>query len=131
MCSMNTRKSIFFSQTSVRIQLYKQLGYNTYLKLLRLPLSGGKPSRLTKFFVEYDRFVKKLSQLYIQLGYKTYLKLLKLKISKTLHNLSYVVLFFVICFTDGIFDAFNCWNHCIFKVLRVRHFEHLAGIFIQ
>ncbi|VTT06873.1 Uncharacterised protein [Streptococcus gordonii] len=28
-----------FSQTSVRIQLYKQLGYNTYLKLLRLPLS--------------------------------------------------------------------------------------------
>jgi len=56
MCSMNTRKSIFFSQTSVRIQLhdtkeiylfsellarvqlYKQLGYNTYLKLLRLPL---------------------------------------------------------------------------------------------
>ena len=27
MCSMNTRKSIFFSQTSVRIQLYKQLGY--------------------------------------------------------------------------------------------------------
>ena len=27
MCSMNTRKSIFFSQTSVQIQLYKQLGY--------------------------------------------------------------------------------------------------------
>ena len=72
MCSMNTRKSIFFSQTSVRIQLYKQLGYNTYLKLL------------------------------------------KLKTTVILHNLSYVVLFFVICFTDGIFDAFNCWNHCIF-----------------
>ena len=89
MCSMNTRKSIFFSQTSVRIQLndtkgvksqsenrkldeetlvsrkvylftqtlarvqlYKQLGYNTYLKLLRLPLLGGQPSRLTKSFVE-------------------------------------------------------------------------------
>ena len=31
-----------------------------------------------------------------------------------LHNLSYVTLFFVISFTDGIFDAFNCWNHCIF-----------------
>lgn len=72
MCSMNTRESIFFSQTSVRIQL--QL-----YKLLRLPLSGGQPSRLTKFFVEYYRFVKKLSQLYIQLGYKIYLKLLKLK----------------------------------------------------
>ena len=27
MCWMNTRKSIFFSQASVRIQLYKQLGY--------------------------------------------------------------------------------------------------------
>ena len=58
MCSMNTRKSTFFSQTSVRIQLYKQLGYNTCLKLLRLPLLGGQPSRLTKFFVEYYRFVK-------------------------------------------------------------------------
>ena len=72
MCSMNTRKSIFFSQTSVRIQLYKQLGYNTCLKLL------------------------------------------KLKISKILHNLIYARLFFVISFSDGIFDAFNCWNHCIF-----------------
>ena len=38
----------------------------------------------------------------------------KVKISKTLHNLIYVILFFVICFTDGIFDAFNGWNHCIF-----------------
>lgn len=53
MCSMNTRKSIFFSQTSAQIQLYKQLGYNTYLKLLRLPLLGGQPSRLTNSFVEY------------------------------------------------------------------------------
>ena len=54
MCSMNTRKSIFFSQTSVRIQLqlYKQLGYETYLKLLRLPLSSGQPSRLTKSLIE-------------------------------------------------------------------------------
>lgn len=51
MCSLNTRKSIFFSQASVRIQLYKQLGYMTYLKLLRLPLLGGQPSRLTKSFV--------------------------------------------------------------------------------
>ena len=78
MCSMNTRKSIFFSQTSVRIQLYKQLGHGTCLKLLRLPLLGGQPSRLTKFFVKYYRFVKKLSQLYNQLGYETYLKLLRL-----------------------------------------------------
>ena len=127
MCSMNTRKSIFFSQTSVRIQLYKQLGYNTYLKLLRLPLSGGKPSRLTKFFVEYYRFDSLMSQLYIQLGYKTYLKLLKLKISKILHNLIYATLFFVISLSYGIFDAFNCWNHSIFQVLCVRHWHIFSG----
>ena len=40
-----------------------------------------------------------------------------------LHNLSYVILFFVISFTNGIFDAFNCWNHCIFQVLCVRHWH--------
>ena len=176
MCSMNTRKSIFFSQTSVRIQLndtkgvksdwkignrrwlrrsqgdlsfsellarvqlYKQLGYNTYLKLLRLPLLGGQPSRLTNSFVEYYRFDSLMSQLFKSLGYKTYLKLLLLLLSSghpfrliksfvrrllsnqlfliqttiILHNLFYVILFFVICFTDGIFDAFNGWNHCIF-----------------
>ena len=114
MCSMNTRKSIFFSQTSAQIQLYKQLGYNTYLKLLRLPLLGGQPSRLTNSFVEYYGFDSLMSQLYKQLRYKTYLKLLKLKTTIILHNLSYVILFFVICFTDGILDAFNCWNHCIF-----------------
>ena len=114
MCSMNTRKSIFFSQTSVRIQLhdtkgvksdwkignqrrlrwsqgdlsfsdllarvqlYKQLGYNTYLKLLRLPLLGGQPSRLTNSFVEYYRFDSLMSQLFKSLGYNTYLKLLRL-----------------------------------------------------
>ena len=115
MCSMNTRKSIFFSQTSVRIQLnntkgvksqsenrklqflgkfifftqtlarvqfYKQLGYNTYLKLLRLPLLRGQPSRLTNSFVEYYRFDSLMSQLFKSLGYKIYLKLLKLKIAK-------------------------------------------------
>ena len=140
MCSMNTRKSIFFSQSSVRIQLYKQLGYNTYLKLLRLPLLGGQPSRLTNSFVEYYRFDSLMSQLFKSLGYKTYLKLLRLLLSSghpfrliksfvrrllsnqlfsiqitiVLHNLSYVILFFVICFTDCIFDAFNGWNHCIF-----------------
>ena len=121
MCSMNTRKSIFFSQTSVLIQLYKQLGYNTYLKLLRLPLLGGQPCRLTNSFVEYYRFDSLMSQLFKSLGYNTYLKLLKLKIF--LHNLSYVTLFFVISFTDCIFDAFNCWNHCIFQVLSVRHWN--------
>lgn len=138
MCSMNTRKSIFFSQTSVRIQLYKQLGYNTYLKLLRLPLSCGQPSRLTNSFVEYYRFDSLMSQLFRSLGYNTCLKLLRLPLSAVnlvdllihssviieptlfaigysfLHNLSYVNLFFVISLTDGIFDAFNCWNHCIF-----------------
>ena len=31
-------KELIFSQTLARVQLYKQLGYNTYLKLLRLPL---------------------------------------------------------------------------------------------
>ena len=93
MCSMNTRKSIFFSQTSVRIQLNNTKGIKSqsenrkldeetlvsrkvylfhtdfspssvlqatwihaYLKLLRLPLSGGQPSRLTNSFVEYHRF---------------------------------------------------------------------------
>ncbi len=29
---------------------------HAYLKLLRLPLSGGQPSRLTNSFVEYHRF---------------------------------------------------------------------------
>ncbi len=91
MCSMNTRKSIFFSQTSVRIQLHD-----------------------TKSFVEYNRFDSLLSQLFIQLGYETYLKLLKLKPTNSLHNLSYVTLFFIVGFTDGIFDSFNRWNHCIF-----------------
>ena len=114
MCSMNTRKSIFFSQTSVRIQLYKQLGYNTYLKLLRLPLLGGQPSRLTNSFVEYYRFDSLMSQLFRSLEYNTYLKLLNLKTAKILHNLSYVTLFFVISLSNRIFDAFNCWNHCIF-----------------
>ena len=42
-----------FSELLARAQLYKQLGYNTYLKLLRLPLLGDQPSRLTKFFIEY------------------------------------------------------------------------------
>ena len=119
-------------------QLFKSLGYNTYLKLLRLLLSSGQPSRLAKSFVEYYRFDSLMSQLFKSLGYKTYLKLLRLLLSSGqpsrlaksfvgyyrtnsscdriwfLHNLSYVILFFVICFTDGIFDAFNCWNHCIF-----------------
>ena len=81
MCSMNTRKSIFFSQTSVRIQLYKQLGYNTYLKLLRLPLLGGQPSRLTNSFVEYYRFDSLMSQLFKLLEYHMYLKLLRLPLS--------------------------------------------------
>ena len=52
MASMKPRRFIFFTQTLARVQLYKQLGYNTYLKLLRLPLLGGQPSRLTKSFVE-------------------------------------------------------------------------------
>ena len=81
MCSMNTRKSIFFSQTSAQIQLYKQLGYNTYLKLLRLPLLGGQPSRLTNSFVEYYRFDSLMSQLFKSLEYNTYLKSLRLPLS--------------------------------------------------
>ena len=110
-----------FSELLARVQLYKQLGYNTYLKLLRLPLLGGQPSRLTNSFVEYYRFDSLMSQLFKSLGYKTYLKLLNLKTTSVLHNLFYVVLFFVISFSDGIFDAFNCWNHCIFQVLCIRH----------
>ena len=59
-------------------QLFKSLGYKTYLKLLRLPLLGGQPSRLTNSFVEYYRFDSLMSQLFKSLGYKTYLKLLRL-----------------------------------------------------
>ena len=116
-------KFIFFTQTLARVQLYKQLGYNTYLKLLRLPLLGGQPCRLTNSFVEYYRFDSLMSQLFRSLEYNAYLKLLQLKTTIILHNLSYVNLFFVISLTDGIFDAFNCWNHCIFQVLRVRHWH--------
>ena len=67
-----------FSELLARVQLYKQLGYNTYLKLLRLPLLGGQPSRLTNSFVEYYRFDSLMSQLFKSLGYNTYLKLLRL-----------------------------------------------------
>lgn len=65
MCSMNTRKSIFFfadlrpnSITTLQVTWTRNVSQVT-----RLSLSGGQPSRLTKFFVEYYRFVKKLSQL--------------------------------------------------------------------
>ena len=112
-----------FSELLARVQLYKQLGYNTYLKLIRLPLLGGQPCRLTNSFVEYYRFDSLMSQLFKSFGYKMYLKLLKLKTARILHNLIYVILFFVISFTNGIFDAFNCWNHCIFQVLCVRHWH--------
>ena len=135
---MKPRRFIFFSELLARVQLYKQLGYKTYLKLLRLPLLGGQPSRLTNSFVEYYRFDSLMSQLFKSLGYNTYLKLLRLPLLggqpsrltnsfvgyyrtnspcdriHFLHNLYYVILFFIISFTDGIFDAFNCWNHCIF-----------------
>ena len=87
---------------------------HTYLKLLRLPLSGGQPSRLTNSFVEYHQFDSLMSHF---INFK-----MKDKTTNMLHNLCYV-LFFVICFTNSIFDAFNCWNHCIFKVLCVRHWH--------
>ena len=111
---MNTRKSIFFSRSSVRIQLYDTKGVKshsenrklyeetlvsgkvylfhtdfspnstlqatwiqTYLKLLRFPLFGGQPCRLTNSFVEYYRFDSLMSQLFKSLGYETYLKLLR------------------------------------------------------
>ena len=112
-----------FSELLARAQLYKQLGYNTYLKLLRLPLLGDQPSRLTKFFIEYYRFDSLMSQLFKSLEYNTCLKLLKFKISIDLHNLIYANLFFVISFSDCIFDAFNCWNHCIFQILCIRHWH--------
>lgn len=87
---------------------------HTYLKLLRLPLSGGQPSRLTNLFVEYHQFDSLISHF---INFK-----MKDKTTNMLHNLGYV-LFFVVCFTNSIFDAFNCWNHCIFKVLCVRHWH--------
>ena len=80
LCSMNTRKSIFFSQSSVRIQLQDiKNAENSAPKRY-------KASRLIDF----------------------------------LHNLFYVLLF-IMSFTDCIFDAFNCRNHCIFKILCIRH----------
>ena len=85
---------------------------HTYLKLLRLPLSGGQPSRFTNSFVKYHRFDSLMSHfIYFKMKDKT---------TNMLHNLHYVLLF-IMSFTDCIFDAFNCWNHCIFKILCVRH----------
>ena len=73
---------------------------------------SGQPSRLTNSFVEYKRFDSLMSHfIYFKIKDKT---------TNILHNLYYVLLF-VVSFTDSIFDAFNCWNHCIFKVLCVRH----------
>ena len=77
---------------------------HTYLKLLRLPLSGGQPSRLTNSFVEYHQFDSLISHF---INFK-----MKDKTTNMLHNLGYV-LFFVVCFTNGFFDIFNCWDHCI------------------
>ena len=104
----------YYRFDSLMSQLFRSLEYNTCLKLLRLPLSSGQPSRLTNSFVEYYRFDSLMSQLFKSLGYNTCLKLLKFKISIGLHNLIYANLFFVISLTDCFFDAFNCWNHCIF-----------------
>ena|GEM_PF-6906630 len=90
---------------------------HTYLKLLRLPLSGGQPSRLTNSFVEYNRFDSLMSHfIYFKMKDKT---------TNMLHNLFYVLLF-IMSFTDCIFDAFNCRNHCIFKILCVRHWHILT-----
>ena len=87
---------------------------HTYLRLLRLPLSGGQPSRLTNSFVEYYRFDSLMSHF-------IYFKM-KDKITNRLHNL-YYVLFFVVRFTNDFFDTFNCWDHCILKILCVRHWH--------
>ena len=90
---------------------------HTYLRLLRLPLSGGQPSRLTNSFVEYNRFDSLMSHfIYFKMKDKT---------TNMLHNLFYVLLF-IMSFTDCIFDAFNCRNHCIFKILCVRHWHILT-----
>ena len=83
-------------------------------QVLRLPLLGGQPSRLTNSFVEYYRFDSLMSHfIYFKMKDKT---------TNMLHNLCYV-LFFIVRFTNGIFDAFNCRNHCILKILCVRHWH--------
>ena len=87
---------------------------HTYLRLLRLPLSGGQPSRFTNSFVKYHRFDSLMSHF-------IYFKM-KDKITNRLHNL-YYVLFFVVRFTNDFFDTFNCWDHCILKILCVRHWH--------
>ena len=71
MCSMNTRKSIFF---------FADLRPN---------------STLQATWIQHASQVSKVKK------------------SNILHNLIYVTLFFVICFSDCFFDAFNGWNHCI------------------
>ena len=161
MCSMNTRKSIFFSQTSVRIQLYKQLGYmrisSCYgcryhavnlvdlLSFLSNNIDSSKNCR--NYTINLD--TKRISSYYgcrcqavnlVDLlsrssviieptlscrNFSTYLDTKSISNNFYLHNLYYVLLF-VVSFTDCIFDAFNCRNHCIFKVLCVRHWHILT-----
>ena len=49
MCSMNTRKSIFFSQTSVRVQLYNAKGVQKRLKNRKSTMASMKPRRFIFF----------------------------------------------------------------------------------
>ena len=49
MCSMNTRKSIFFSKTSVRIQLHDTKGVKKQQKNRKSTLASMKPRRLNFF----------------------------------------------------------------------------------
>ena len=49
MCSMNTRKSIFFSQTSVRIQLHDTKGVKSQSENRKSTLASMKPRRLIFF----------------------------------------------------------------------------------
>ena len=109
MCSMNTRKSIFFSQTSVRIQLHDTKGVKSHSENRKLDEETLVSMKVYLFHTDFSPS----STLQV-----TWIRNVSQKIF--LHNLFYVLLF-VVSFTDCIFDAFNCRNHCIFKILCVRH----------
>jgi len=119
MCSMNTRKSIFFSQTSVQIQLYKQLGY------MRISSCYGCRYQAVNLVDLLSRSSVIIEPTLSCRNFSTYLDTKSISNNFYLHNLYYVLLF-VVSFTDCIFDAFNCRNHCIFKILCIRHWYILT-----
>lgn len=118
---MNTRKSIFFSRSSVRIQLQDTKGVKSQSENRKLDEKTLVSRKVYLFHPDFSPCSN--------LRYQGRRELCTLKDTKfprlihwLLHNLCYV-LFFIIRFTNGFFDAFNCRNHCILKILCVRHWH--------